>query len=112
MEESLEVFESLVNHEWFQQTPWILFLNKKDIFEEKLRTTELSKTYPEYKGGSKYTNGVEFVKRKFLKRLKSRTPEDLYVHITCALDTQQVKFVFNSVMEWLFQKRVQVSGIT
>jgi guanine nucleotide-binding protein G(i) subunit alpha len=112
MEESLEVFESMINHEWFQQTPWILFLNKKDLFEHKLKHSDMSKTYSDYKGGNDFTAGVEFVKQKYLKQVKTRSPDDVYVHVTCALDTNQVKFVFDSVMDWIFRKRMEISGLS
>ena len=32
------------------ETPMILFLNKKDVFEEKLKTSKLADTFPEYEG--------------------------------------------------------------
>jgi hypothetical protein len=62
----LEVFEIFVNHQVFATTPWILLLNKKDVFEEKIKTTDLSKTFPEYESGSNYEKGVEFIKNLFM----------------------------------------------
>lgn len=37
MTEALEVFQGIVNNNFFEQTPLILFLNKIDLFEEKIR---------------------------------------------------------------------------
>jgi guanine nucleotide-binding protein subunit alpha len=111
MQESIDVFDSMINHQWFARTPWILFLNKKDLFSNKIKTTDMSKTFSDYKGGRSYDNGAKFIEGLFLKCLKSRNTQSLYVHFTCALDTQQVKFVFNSVAEWIFKQRVAMSGI-
>ena len=36
MLESLELFESVVNSQWFSQTPIILFMTKIDAFRKKL----------------------------------------------------------------------------
>ena len=50
MIDSLELFESVVNSEWFTDTSLILFLNKKDLFEEKIMFSRLSICFPEYSG--------------------------------------------------------------
>lgn len=111
MEESLEVFESMINHEWFQQTPWILFLNKKDLFEQKIKSTDMSKTFAKYEGGNDFPAGVEFIKKMFLNRIKKENVDNVYVHVTCALDTEQVKVVFDSVMDWIFQRKMEMAGL-
>merc|ERR1712048_1408681 len=36
MEEALQLFEQIVNSKWFRSTSMILFLNKKDLFEQKM----------------------------------------------------------------------------
>ena len=36
MHESIVLFDSLCNSQWFANTPFILFLNKIDIFEKKI----------------------------------------------------------------------------
>ena len=41
MEESLKLFESIVNNAFFVETSFILFLNKKDLFTEKLKSFPL-----------------------------------------------------------------------
>ena len=41
MEESLNVFDEICNSEWFVNTPIILFLNKDDLLEEKLKSKPL-----------------------------------------------------------------------
>jgi len=111
MDDSLEVFESMINHEWFQKTPWILFLNKKDIFKNKIKTNELIKTFPKYIGGTDYQTGLDFIKDRYMRRVKTRKPTDVYVHFTCAIDSEQVKFVFDSVMDWIHQSRVALAGL-
>lgn len=50
MEESLKLFESIVNNRWFVETSVILFLNKKDLFEEKITTSPLTICFPDYSG--------------------------------------------------------------
>jgi hypothetical protein len=50
MEESLKLFEEISNSKWFAFTTIILFLNKSDIFKEKIRKRDLSKCFSDYKG--------------------------------------------------------------
>ena len=52
MDEALRLFGSILNNKWFLDTSVILFLNKKDLFEQKLRERPLSSAYPEYRGES------------------------------------------------------------
>ena len=50
MVESLKLFDSIVNNEWFTETSVILFLNKKDLFEEKIPYSPLTIIFPDYTG--------------------------------------------------------------
>ena len=50
MEESLKLFESIINNRWFIETSVILFLNKKDLFEEKITNSPLTICFPDYTG--------------------------------------------------------------
>ena len=51
MEESLALFKTTTGLQWFTNASLILFLNKKDLFEEKINTSSpLSDYFPDYKG--------------------------------------------------------------
>jgi guanine nucleotide-binding protein G(i) subunit alpha len=50
MNESLVLFESVVNSRWFLRTSIILFLNKIDLFKSKLSKSPLEHYFPEYFG--------------------------------------------------------------
>ena len=50
MQESLKLFDSICNNKWFVETSIILFLNKKDLFEQKIKYSPLTICFPEYKG--------------------------------------------------------------
>jgi hypothetical protein len=50
MQESLKLFDSICNNKWFTDTSIILFLNKKDLFEEKIRKSPLTICFAEYTG--------------------------------------------------------------
>ena len=50
MQEALTLFDSICNSRWFVQTSIILFLNKVDLFKEKLLRSPIKKYFPEYEG--------------------------------------------------------------
>ena len=55
MHESLKLFEVVTNGPWFKDIPIILFLNKKDLFREKLGRIDLKCCFPHYEGGRRWT---------------------------------------------------------
>ncbi|XP_037091748.1 G protein alpha q subunit isoform X3 [Pollicipes pollicipes] len=48
MEESKALFRTIITYPWFQHSSVILFLNKKDLLEEKIMTSHLVDYFPEY----------------------------------------------------------------
>lgn len=50
MMESMKLFDSICNNRWFEDTSIILFLNKKDLFAEKIVKSPLTVAFPEYTG--------------------------------------------------------------
>ena len=67
MHESMKLFDSICNNKWFTDTSIILFLNKKDLFEEKIKRSSLTICYPEYtgKGSWKILLEVYILKQNF-----------------------------------------------
>lgn len=59
MHESMKLFDSICNNKWFTDTSIILFLNKKDLFEEKIKRSPLTICYPEYTGKGSWTTVLE-----------------------------------------------------
>jgi len=100
MHESLHLFEETINNEWFAHTPIILFLNKDDIFVEKIKYSDLSVLFSEYKGGRNADKARQFIQDQYLVRNHSTKKErDLYVHATTATDTQNIIKVFDAVQD-------------
>ena len=50
MIESLSLFVNIVTYRWFTKSSVILFLNKKDLLEEKIMTSHLADYFPEFTG--------------------------------------------------------------
>jgi guanine nucleotide-binding protein G(i) subunit alpha len=50
MQEALTLFDSICNSRWFVKTSIILFLNKIDLFAEKLPHSPMGDYFPDYMG--------------------------------------------------------------
>ena len=57
MMESMNLFDSICNNKWFTDTSIILFLNKKDLFEEKIKKSPLTVCFTEYTGHGRRSSG-------------------------------------------------------
>ena len=55
MRESLALFELINNYPWFMESSVILFLNKTDLFYEKIPKSKLSDHFPAYQGECTYS---------------------------------------------------------
>jgi len=50
MHESIALFEEIVNSRWFEKSSIILFLNKSDLFQEKIQRVDMKCLFPDYDG--------------------------------------------------------------
>lgn len=101
MQESLLLFDEVCNSPWFRQTNFILFLNKIDLFREKIARVELTVCFPNYTGGPDFEAASNFIKQRFLE--KNQTTKTIYSHFTCAISTENVEVVFRCVKDTLLK---------
>ncbi|KAL2402344.1 Guanine nucleotide-binding protein alpha-2 subunit [Exophiala dermatitidis] len=107
MHEAMMLFESLVNGQWFKDKPIILFLNKIDLFREKLPISPISAHFPDYTGGDADENAAkEFFANKF-RALNRNSNREIYIHFTNATDTNLLKATMEDVQDILIQKNLQ-----
>ena len=116
LDEALDLFAQIVNSKWFKESSMILFLNKKDLFEKKL----LEKNFAEYvnkndkrepyTGPNEMKPAADYQKKLFMERRKD-AEKTVYSHITTAIDTSNVKFVFNAVVAMILEANLKSSGL-
>jgi len=126
MHESIKLYSDIINNRWFQNTDIIFFLNKKDLFLEKIQKYSLKKAFEEYDEdavidslkknptdnekkdletyGEKYVAGMAYIFDQF--QCQDKNPKrSTYSHQTCATDTENIKFVWGSVQD-IFLRRM------
>jgi len=109
--EALSLFNKTCNSGWFGNADIILFLNKRDLFEDKIKIVDLGQYFPEYKDGSDYTKASAFMKDKFLAQNKNSKVK-VYPHVTCATDSENVRFTFEAVKSIVINSSLMKSGLT
>jgi len=110
IEEALSLFEEICNSRWFRETSMILFLNKRDLFEKKIKTSPISDHFPEYKGGDDANAGNTFFTELFLSKNKNPSKQ-IYPLVTCATDKNNVQHVFNSVKDTIIRTSLKDGGL-
>ncbi|XP_058047366.1 guanine nucleotide-binding protein G(t) subunit alpha-3 [Ahaetulla prasina] len=111
MHESLHLFSSICNHKYFASTSIVLFLNKKDLFQEKITKTNLRICFPEYDGPNTFEDAGNYIKKQFLDLNIRKKDKEIYAHLTCATDTQNVKFVFDAVTDIIIKENLKDCGL-
>jgi GTPase SAR1 family protein len=99
MMEALNLFESVVKNANFAETSIMLFLNKKDIFAEKIMYSNIADSpfFSDYAGPPKdFDHGVLYFIQKFEEHLEQDEFNDSFIHVTCATDTDNMEFVLDS----------------
>ena len=100
MEESLNLFQAICTNKFFNDSSIVLFLNKLDLFTEKINNTNhhLRLYFPYYNGPDHDASAaMKFIKNQFLMRnIKER---NVYPHFTTATDTSNIKMVFKVVLD-------------
>ncbi|KAG1139741.1 hypothetical protein G6F37_008923 [Rhizopus arrhizus] len=110
MQEALTLFDSICNSRWFVKTSIILFLNKIDIFREKLERHPLNESFSDFTGANTYEGASDYVLNRFLSLNQSDTKQ-IYTHLTCATDTEQIKFVMAAVNDIIIQNNLRDVGL-
>merc|ERR1712146_27316 len=81
MHESLKLFKEICNNRWFVETAMLLFLNKRDLFEEKVKTKSITIAFPDYKGDGSYDDASQYIQNQFIEQ-NENPKKPIYPHIT------------------------------
>jgi len=111
MSDALELFRSVALNKFFVEKDIVLFLNRRDLFQEKIKSKSLTlcPEFKDYKGGS-YEEACQYVEKKFLEGNENKE-RVIKSHVTCATDTENVKTIFNAVKAGVINKSLKEAGL-
>lgn len=109
MTEALVLFKDISNQSAFAESSMILFLNKKDLFAEKVKIKPIKDYFPNYTGPEgDFDAGAHFFIESFMAQKVGGGK--VYTHITCATDTKNVEVVFNACKDIILRGNLKDSG--
>lgn len=119
VQESRNIFDTIINNRIFERIAVILFLNKVDILKEKVTRSniaeyieefgeieEVCRLCPGFRGDPSSLEDVKkFVLFYFLSARRN-TSKHLYHHFTVAIDTNNIRIVFKDVKDSILKKNL------
>lgn len=110
---SIQVWEEVIDAK--HSNCAILFMNKTDVFKQKIKDKrhwkDFKKTFPEYTGKKNWTDCANHVKEFYLNFVPEEERNQIFVHLTCAIDTAKMETVFKDLSNFVFQQRLAVFGV-
>lgn len=101
------LWESIANSQWFARSALILFLNKMDLFKEKLENSPISKHgFSDYIGDQKDWKAVSKYFMDKFRALNRNPSKEIYGHFTNATDTNLLKITMSSVQDMIIQRNL------
>ena len=119
MTEAIQLFGQICNEQWFKDSAIILFLNKKDLFEEKIKLVNPrdcvapngDKPWGDYTGElGDYEAGCDYFEAKFRAQNESPADHNITAHMTCATDSDNVKVVFETCKSVILEENLIHAG--
>lgn len=116
--DTFALFNQIVSNPLLAHASMILFLNKIDLLEKKLRQgVKLARYWPEYDGDNDFEAVWRWFRAKFRDSLRRAEHEAglakrrLYVHTTVATSTKQIKAILMSVKDSILRENLRVTGL-
>eukprot|EP01124_Arcella_intermedia_P023272 TRINITY_DN3656_c0_g1_i1.p1 TRINITY_DN3656_c0_g1~~TRINITY_DN3656_c0_g1_i1.p1 ORF type:complete len:416 (-),score=53.34 TRINITY_DN3656_c0_g1_i1:69-1316(-) len=112
LDKALEVFNGFfgtMSEEALREVTVVLFLNKRDLFEERIKNLESLERFRLRFGEGEGAEGCELILKDYVVEQASTLfdeDKEIHCHITCALDTEAMKAVFEAVKQDIFMNRL------
>ncbi|GMT07825.1 hypothetical protein PENTCL1PPCAC_29999, partial [Pristionchus entomophagus] len=105
--EARSVFQTIANNKSFANVSIILFLNKTDLLQEKILKSDIRNYFSDFNGNHLESRDVQyFLVDKFENSRKDRHRPFFY-HFTTAVDTDNIRRVFEDVRESILERNLK-----
>jgi len=134
IDEALNLFENVANNEAFDKAGLILFLNKSDLFAEKLNRSPIKYVDSENPKNSRFEDfkgpycpmgeprdskvwkeahdaGIEYFESRFVQRNHKPSTKSIYTHVTNAMDKNNIDFVFGACKSIILENMLKHVGL-
>ena len=97
--ESRNIFETIVNNKCFRQVAIIVFFNKSDLLEKKVKTSSIKNFFSEFTGDSHNLDHVKGFLVGMFDSVRKNQHQEFYHYFTTATNTDNIMMVFNIVKD-------------
>jgi len=111
MKESLSLFRKTLKGKDganFEKSSIVLFLNKDDLFQKMIKTHPITTCFPKYKGELTEEAQYNYIKQRYLAMV---APRKIFVHRTCATNTEHIEVIFNVVNIGIIKRAFENAGL-
>ncbi|MCJ1401024.1 guanine nucleotide-binding protein subunit alpha [Xylographa trunciseda] len=105
LEESLELFKSIITGKWFTKSAFFLVFTKVDFFKEKLIHDPLENHFPDYRGGRDPSHALEYWEQRFID-LKPHPDRQLHIQFAATAASFKDTIV---VMHFFMQEQLSLA---
>ncbi|KAL4231060.1 guanine nucleotide-binding protein subunit alpha [Mactra antiquata] len=106
--DSLNTFHDVSHNHYLDKTDFLLFLNKYDLFKEKLKTVQLKTFLASYDGENTPDACVKYVRDVFHQHRPCH--KQVYTHVSCATDVEMMSDILAKVLNIIAEINCKKSG--
>ncbi|KAJ7217520.1 G-protein alpha subunit-domain-containing protein [Mycena rebaudengoi] len=116
MQDAMTMWDSICNSQWFKHTSLMLLLTKDDIFQKKIKTSEIRTFFPDFVGESgNAAQGRDYFKKRF-GRLAQKNGgsknREIYVHVmTTDTDTDVLGLLMYGIQSIITRSNLKISRL-
>ncbi|KAL8616922.1 Guanine nucleotide-binding protein subunit alpha-12 [Nucella lapillus] len=107
LQESCDIFETIINNKAFVLVSVILFLNKMDLLEEKIKHVNIADYFPGFTGNPTDIYDVKAFELQLFDSRRRDHSKPLFHHFTTAVNTENIKHVFQDVKDTILHDNLR-----
>merc|ERR1719474_217874 len=114
MTDQLTLFGDIINNPSLMSTSMILFLNKRDLFAEKIKDVPLSTcdSFATYKGPpTSFDQTTKYIRKAFTSLNETPNQRNIFTHVTCATNQDNIEKVFADVQHIVIESSLIGAGL-
>ncbi|XP_052771298.1 guanine nucleotide-binding protein G(i) subunit alpha-3-like isoform X6 [Mya arenaria] len=108
LEDSLQMFHEVSHNHYLERTDFLLFLNKYDLFTEKLKHVQFKTFVKTYSGDNSPETCIKYIKDQFEQSRPCH--KHVYTHVACATDVTMMADVLSKVLNIVAEINFRKTG--
>jgi len=98
LRDSIDFFEEICGNKFYEHVGLVLLLNRRNIFNEKLKTVPLNRHFHDYRDGDSPDSAARYIEHLFKEKNKYSTRK-IYSFSTDAIDKGNVAQIMKEVLQ-------------